>query len=94
MWPRESAIPASIVNFRPWDEIKSLDQSRDEIVWLAKMSWHAGDATLLGERGVLLVTAHPDDEAMFFVPTLLALQARGVAVHVLCLSTGSATSQC
>ena len=52
------------------------------------MSWHAGDATLLGERGVLLVTAHPDDEAMFFVPTILALQARGVVVHVLCLSTG------
>ena len=42
----------------------------------------------LGERGVLLVTAHPDDEAMFFVPTILALQARSVRVHVLCLSTG------
>ena len=52
------------------------------------MSWHLGDATLLAERGVLLVTAHPDDEAMFFVPTILALQARGVVVHVLCLSTG------
>ena len=52
------------------------------------MSWHLGDATLLAERGVLLVTAHPDDEAMFFVPTILALQAHGVVVHVLCLSTG------
>ena len=55
------------------------------------MSCHLGDATLLGERGVLLVTAHPDDEAMFFVPTILALQARGVVVHVLCLSTGDVT---
>ena len=52
------------------------------------MSVHLGDDALLSSRGVLLVTAHPDDEAMFFVPTLLALQARGVAVHVLCLSTG------
>ena len=28
--------------------------------------------------GVLLVTAHPDDECMFFAPTVLALQASRV----------------
>ena len=39
--------------------------------------------------GVLLVIAHPDDECMFFTPTLLGLQRQGVAVHVLCLSTGN-----
>ena len=38
----------------------------------------------------LLVTAHPDDEAMFFAPTLLALARVGVPVTVLCLSTGDA----
>ena len=38
---------------------------------------------------VLLVTAHPDDECMFFTPAILGLQAAGVAVHVLCLSTGN-----
>jgi len=42
---------------------------------------------------VLLVTAHPDDEAMFFGPTLTSLAERkqrgdDVEVHLLCLSTG------
>jgi N-acetylglucosaminylphosphatidylinositol deacetylase len=40
-------------------------------------------------RRVLLVTAHPDDEAMFFVPSLLALRAsRPAAIRLLCLSDG------
>ncbi|ORZ35287.1 putative deacetylase LmbE-like domain-containing protein [Catenaria anguillulae PL171] len=39
---------------------------------------------------VLLVIAHPDDECMFFAPTLLALHAQSVPVHILCLSTGNA----
>lgn len=37
----------------------------------------------------LLVTAHPDDEAMFWAPTILALLERGLRVALLCLSTGS-----
>lgn len=41
---------------------------------------------------VLLVTAHPDDEAMFFAPTVVALtnaqQAHNVELYVACLSTG------
>ncbi|CAK5274229.1 unnamed protein product [Mycena citricolor] len=37
---------------------------------------------------VLLLTAHPDDECMFFAPTLLAL--RSSRVHALCLSVGDA----
>lgn len=36
----------------------------------------------------LLVTAHPDDECMFFTPLILGLQAQGLAVCLLCLSTG------
>ena len=36
----------------------------------------------------LLVTAHPDDECMFFVPTLEELLHDGVEINVLCLSTG------
>ena len=39
-------------------------------------------------QSVLLVIAHPDDEAMFFVPTLRWLQARGIPAHILCLSNG------
>ena len=45
--------------------------------------------------GTLFVIAHPDDEALFFLPSLLAAQ-HGTApaplrapVHVLCLSTGN-----
>lgn len=36
----------------------------------------------------LIVTAHPDDEAMFFGPTIQRLQREGTRIHVLCLSTG------
>lgn len=38
---------------------------------------------------VLFVTAHPDDEAMFFGPAILALGCH-LIIHVLCLSTGDA----
>ena len=36
----------------------------------------------------LLVIAHPDDEAMFFAPLLLALNANHCTTSILCLSTG------
>lgn len=40
-------------------------------------------------NNVLLLTAHPDDECMFFGPTLTSLRAlTNVNIHVLCLSTG------
>ncbi|CBQ67704.1 related to N-acetylglucosaminyl-phosphatidylinositol de-N-acetylase [Sporisorium reilianum SRZ2] len=38
----------------------------------------------------LLVTAHPDDEAMFFAPALQVLAAAGTVLSGLCLSTGNA----
>ncbi|KAJ9476854.1 N-acetylglucosaminyl-phosphatidylinositol de-N-acetylase [Pseudozyma hubeiensis] len=38
----------------------------------------------------LLVTAHPDDEAMFFAPAIQALAAAGTTISALCLSTGNA----
>ncbi|KAF1994920.1 phosphatidylinositol glycan class L [Amniculicola lignicola CBS 123094] len=46
---------------------------------------------LEGKRIVLLI-AHPDDEAMFFAPTLLALTRPELSNHVkiLCLSSGDA----
>jgi N-acetylglucosaminylphosphatidylinositol deacetylase len=34
------------------------------------------------------VIAHPDDEAMFFVPSILQLGAYN-SIHVLCLSNGN-----
>ena len=45
--------------------------------------------TAYGQRGVLVVTAHPDDECMFFAPTVLMLQQLiDAEVHLLCLSSG------
>ena len=43
-------------------------------------------------KNILMVTAHPDDEAMFFAPTMLALTRpdSGNHVKILCLSTGNA----
>lgn len=42
----------------------------------------------IGGGGTLLVIAHPDDECMFFVPTIRALSLRAPTLRVLCLSTG------
>ncbi|CAK9784579.1 LmbE-like protein [Cutaneotrichosporon oleaginosum] len=39
---------------------------------------------------VLVLTAHPDDEAMFFGPTILNLVAAGWDVLPVCMSTGNA----
>ncbi|CAD7703995.1 unnamed protein product [Ostreobium quekettii] len=41
-------------------------------------------------KRALLVTAHPDDETMFFAPTLLSLDEAGCDTHLLCLSKGDA----
>ncbi|KAL5216269.1 hypothetical protein ABZP36_007670 [Zizania latifolia] len=41
-------------------------------------------------RNVLLVLAHPDDESMFFTPTILFLKSKGHNIHILCMSQGNA----
>lgn len=42
---------------------------------------------------VLLITAHPDDECMFFGPLIYSLtQRQGCQVYILCLSNGETTS--
>lgn len=43
------------------------------------------------ETRALLVTAHPDDECMFFAPTILKLVESQASVYLLCLSTGRST---
>lgn len=44
----------------------------------------------LKNKRICLLIAHPDDEAMFFAPTILALTRPDTGNHVkiLCLSTG------
>lgn len=54
----------------------------------------AGDGAVPAVKHALLVTAHPDDESMFFLPLLhsLAQQSNGTPdweVHLLCLSRGN-----
>ena len=39
-------------------------------------------------KSVLLVTAHPDDESMFFSPFALRLKELGIRVRLLCVSAG------
>ncbi|XP_062183689.1 uncharacterized protein LOC133887738 isoform X2 [Phragmites australis] len=41
-------------------------------------------------RNVLLVVAHPDDESMFFAPTILFLKSKCHSIHILCMSQGNA----
>jgi N-acetylglucosaminylphosphatidylinositol deacetylase len=40
-----------------------------------------------GDR-VLIVTAHPDDETIFFSPTIVSLIRARIPVSILCLSNG------
>src|SRR4051794_22037415 len=49
--------------------------------------------TLTGKSIVILI-AHPDDEAMFFAPTLLALSKPELGNHVkvLCFSSGTCSA--
>lgn len=43
------------------------------------------------EKNVLVVTAHPDDECMFFSPAILNLR-RCSTINLLCLSTGKSVN--
>jgi hypothetical protein len=43
---------------------------------------------LSASSNVLFLTAHPDDECMFFSPAILALRAEGANVYGLSLSIG------
>ena len=43
---------------------------------------------LSSRKSVLLLTAHPDDEVMFFTPTILTFRDEGHKVFVVCFSKG------
>jgi N-acetylglucosaminylphosphatidylinositol deacetylase len=57
---------------------------------VAQTSW-----PVLKNKRICLLIAHPDDEAMFFSPTVLALTRPDMGNHVkiLCLSTGMSRRQ-
>ena len=60
--------------------------------------WESGSLERLAETPirdpgrVLLVTAHPDDEVIFFASTISALHASGREVFLLCLTNGKVQS--
>jgi len=58
-------------------------------LWMYTSFMSSNFPTLSGKRIALLI-AHPDDEAMFFAPTLLALTKPELGNHVkiVCLSSG------
>ena len=39
-------------------------------------------------QNVLLVIAHPDDECMFFGPTIQTLNVLGNTINILCMTSG------
>lgn len=41
------------------------------------------------KKTVLLITAHPDDESMFFIPTISNIKNIGYKINILCLSNGN-----
>lgn len=45
------------------------------------------------KQNVLFVTAHPDDECMFFAPTILSLLRAGHKAYLVCLSKGDFYNQ-
>ncbi|KNA24845.1 hypothetical protein SOVF_011980 isoform A [Spinacia oleracea] len=66
------------------------------VLWIASLckilhvSYFPSKGDTLHKKAILLVIAHPDDESMFFTPTINYLTSRGHNVHILCLSTGNA----
>lgn len=56
---------------------------------LAAVTFNAWPVRPKGKEGrALLVIAHPDDEAMFFLPAIRSAQQAGYSVDILCLSNG------
>lgn len=59
-------------------------------VAIFKWEWSIFVSNLDRPNRVLIVTAHPDDECMFFGPTIHHLVANGTSiVYLMCLSTGA-----
>ncbi|KAF2592081.1 hypothetical protein F2Q70_00044069 [Brassica cretica] len=60
------------------------------VIWVASIFKVFFGATSSNKKNVLFVIAHPDDESMFFSPTINYLASSGYNLHMLCFSTGNA----
>ena len=58
------------------------------VLVVSLVRWTGGKRSLKTDGRVLLITAHPDDESMFFAPTVITLTQANVEVFLLCLSEG------
>jgi len=79
-------IARSVLGFVPWTAFGAILLGFAASVFVMHSMWPV--AAGAPGRKALLVIAHPDDEAMFFVPALKALQRAGWELCVLCLSNG------
>ena len=57
------------------------------LIWSTRKSVSSTSSSSVND--VLLLTAHPDDEVMFFAPLLRSLRGQNRSVTVLCLSRGN-----
>lgn len=57
--------------------------------WMAQWYRNATNVRFPQSKRTLIVIAHPDDESMFFGPTIISLIKRNCQVFLLCLSNGS-----
>ena len=46
------------------------------------------DTSAKARQNILVITAHPDDECMFFTPTILSLLNAGHNIYLVCMSKG------
>ena len=60
------------------------------IAWFYTASVVQSRIPTLRDKAIVLLIAHPDDEAMFFAPTVLGLTRPELGNHlkILCLSSG------
>ncbi|KAL0652899.1 hypothetical protein Bca4012_095590 [Brassica carinata] len=68
------------------------------VIWVASNLMISHCLGLSGEThhkiNVLFVIAHPDDESIFFSPTINYLTANAYNIHILCLSTDELHQAC
>ncbi|KAI7853035.1 putative deacetylase LmbE-like domain-containing protein [Circinella umbellata] len=75
-----------------WTSVLSISLLVSILVYAYHVLAHFQQPNTIESKQVLILTAHPDDECMFFGPTITALRSGSskTRVHVLCLSTGNA----
>jgi N-acetylglucosaminylphosphatidylinositol deacetylase len=80
--------------YSKWPNMHHKSSRRITIVFYALILWtvifciynHYTTPEPPVDKKVLFITAHPDDESMFFSPTISSLREAGWELHILCMS--------